>query len=49
MSDQTVTVKNAWGEVKQFGDHVSAFIVMHPKTATLIALCFGFVAGAVVF
>lgn len=44
----SVTVKNAWGEVKEFGDFVSAWIVMHPKSATLIALAGGWLGGWII-
>lgn len=44
-SEVKATVTTVTGEVKKFGDSVSAFIVTHPKTGAIIALVSGWIFG----
>lgn len=46
-SEVKATVTTAWGEVKHFTDHVSAYIAVHPKTGLVVAFVIGNLIGLV--
>jgi hypothetical protein len=45
--DVKTVVKTAEGDVKEFGDYLSKFVVSHPKTACIVCFVVGWLVNCI--